>query len=64
MIKLTFKREELLRALDYCSASIEKKHTMPILSHILFKFNGNECVLIATNLDNYSSCFHRIERIS
>jgi len=51
MIKLTFKREELLRALDYCSASIEKKHTMPILSHILFKFNKNECVLIATNLD-------------
>lgn len=51
MIKLTFERGELLKALDYCSASIEKKHTMPILSHILFQFKANECTLIATNLD-------------
>lgn len=51
MIKLSFKKEELLRALDYCSSSIEKKNTMPILSHILFKFKGNECTLNATNIE-------------
>jgi len=51
MIKLSFKKEELLKALDYCSSSIEKKNTMPILSHILFKFKGKECALNATNLE-------------
>lgn len=51
MIKLSFKRDELLKALDYCSSSIEKKNTMPILSHILFKFKENECALNATNIE-------------
>lgn len=51
MIKLTFKRDELLKALDHCSSSIEKKHAMPILGHVLFKFKGNECTLNATNLE-------------
>ena len=51
MIELTFKREELLKALDYCSSSIEKKHAMIILTHILFCFKGNECTLNATNLE-------------
>ena len=51
MIKLTFKKEELLKALDYCSSSIEKKHPMVILTNILFNFSGNECTLNATNLE-------------
>ncbi len=51
MIKLTFKKEELLKALDYCSSSIEKKHPMVILTNILFNFKGNECTLNATNLE-------------
>lgn len=51
MIKLSFKREELLRALDFCSSSIEKKSTNPILSNILFKFKNDECSLNATNIE-------------
>ena len=51
MIKLTFKKEELLKALDYCSSSIEKKHPMVILTNILFNFGGKECTLNATNLE-------------
>ena len=51
MIKLTFKKEELLRALDYCSSCIEKKHPMVILTNILFSFKKNECMLNATNLE-------------
>ena len=51
MIKLTFKKEELLKALEYCSSSIEKKHPMVILTNILFNFKGKECTLNATNLE-------------
>lgn len=51
MIKLTFKKEELLRALDYCSSCIEKKHPMVILTNILFSFKEKECTLNATNLE-------------
>ncbi len=51
MIKLSFKREELLKAMDYCIGSIEKKHTMPILSHVLFDFKDNKCTLISTNIE-------------
>lgn len=51
MINLTFKRDELLKAIDYCSSSIEKKHPMVILTHILFNFKESECFLNATNLE-------------
>lgn len=51
MINLTFKRDELLKALDYCSSSIEKKHPNPILTNILFSFKDSECTLSATNLE-------------
>ena len=51
MIKLTFKKDELLKALDYCSSCIEKKHPMVILTNILFSFKDKECTLSATNLD-------------
>lgn len=51
MIKLSFKREALLKAIDHCIGSIEKKNTMPILSHVLFSFNNDDCTLISTNLE-------------
>jgi DNA polymerase III subunit beta len=51
MIKLSFKREELLKAIDHCIGSIEKKNTMPILSHVLFSFDNDRCTLISTNLE-------------
>ena len=51
MIKLTFKKEELLKALDYCNSCIEKKHPMVILTSVLFNFKDKECTLNATNLE-------------
>jgi DNA polymerase-3 subunit beta len=51
MIKLTFKKEELLKALDYCSSCIDKKHPMLILTSVLFSFKDKECTLNATNLE-------------
>ncbi|MCK5808685.1 DNA polymerase III subunit beta [bacterium] len=52
MIKRSFKREVITKALDRCFISIEKKNTMPILNHILFKTTETECTMIATNLDS------------
>ena len=51
MINLTFKRDELLKALDFCNSSIEKKHPNIILTNILFSFKDSECTLSATNLE-------------
>ena len=51
MIELTFKKEELLKALDYCSSCVEKKHPMVILTNILFSFKEKECTLTSTNLE-------------
>ncbi|MBO4699959.1 DNA polymerase III subunit beta [bacterium] len=51
MIKLTFKKDELFKALDYCNSCIEKKHPMVILTNILFSFKDKECTLSATNLE-------------
>ena len=51
MIKLTFKKDELLKALDYCSSCVEKKHPMVVLTSVLFSFKDKECTLSATNLE-------------
>ena len=52
MIKRSFKKEVITKALEKCFISIEKKNTMPILNHILIKVTETECTLSATNLDS------------
>ncbi len=52
MIKRTFKREIITKALDRCFISIDKKNTMPILNNILLETHDNYCTLISTNLDS------------
>lgn len=51
MTRITFKREELLRAVEYGMTSVEKKSTMPILSHVLLESSKNQCRIVSTNLD-------------
>ncbi len=51
MTRITFKRDELLRAVEYCMTSVEKKSTMPILSHVLLESTKNQCRIVSTNLD-------------
>ncbi len=51
MPKISFKKEDLLRAIESCLGSLEKKSTMPILSHLLFDQTKDECRIAATNLD-------------
>ncbi len=51
MTKIVFKREELINAIERCLGSIEKKSTMPILSHFLFDVAKGQCRIVSTNLD-------------
>lgn len=51
MLKIVFKKDDFTQALEYCITSIEKKNTMPILSHIILEFKGTDSKFISTNLD-------------
>ena len=44
---------DLLKALSHIHGIVEVRHTLPILSNIILKANGNELTLSSTNLDIY-----------
>jgi DNA polymerase III subunit beta len=46
-------RTPLLKALNHCQSVVEKKTTLPLLSHILVKAEGDKVTLAATDLDLY-----------
>ena len=45
------KRDDLLRPLQAVSGIVEKRHTLPILSNVLFECSGNRLQLLATDLE-------------
>ena len=51
MIKTTFNKKDLLKAIDCCNSSIEKKGTMPILTNILFDIKGSNALLNSMNYE-------------
>jgi len=51
MVKVSFRKDEVIRAVEICLGSVEKKSTMPILSHILLEVSKQQCQFVATNLD-------------
>ncbi len=51
MTRASFKREALIDAIERCLGSVEKKSTMPILSHFLFEAGKGQCRIVSTNLD-------------
>ena len=51
MIKTTFNKKDLLRAIECCNSSIEKKGTMPILTNILFDIKGSNALLNSMNYE-------------
>jgi DNA polymerase-3 subunit beta len=51
MSRIVFKREDLLKAVEYGMNSIEKKSTMPILSHMMLEAVKGKARIITTNLD-------------
>jgi len=51
MTKVTFNTKDLLKAIDCCNSSIEKKGTMPILTSILFDIRGSNALLNSMNYE-------------
>jgi len=50
-MELSIKRDALLKSLNLAQGIIEKKNTLPILSNVLLKAEGNKLFIIATDLD-------------
>ena len=45
------KRDDLLKPLQAVSGIVEKRHTLPILSNVLFERVGDRLLLLATDLE-------------
>ena len=50
-MEFSIKRETLLKSLNLAQGVIEKKNTLPILSNVLLKAEGNKIFVVATDLD-------------
>lgn len=51
MILIQAKRDELLMPLQAVTGIVEKRHTLPILSNVLFEREGSDLMLTATDLE-------------
>ena len=51
MLKLTIKKDDLIRGVGQTSAIAEKRSSMPILSHILMEVEDNKMRLTATDME-------------
>ena len=45
------KRDDLLKPLQAVSGIVEKRHTLPILSNVLFERSGDALLFLATDLE-------------
>ena len=50
-MKLIITKENLIKALQKIIGVVEKRQTMPILSHILIRRNENSCEVVASDLE-------------
>jgi len=50
-MKITLPRNDLLQALQLVSGAVEKRQTLPILSHVLFHFDKKTLLITATDLE-------------
>jgi DNA polymerase-3 subunit beta len=50
-VKVTIERGTLLKALSHVQSVVERRNTIPILSHVLLKAEGGTLSLTATDLD-------------
>jgi DNA polymerase-3 subunit beta len=51
MIKLSIERESLLKPLQLVAGVVERRQTLPILSHILLIINDNSLTFVGTDLE-------------
>jgi DNA polymerase-3 subunit beta len=50
-MKLIITKENLIKALQKIIGVVEKRQTMPILSHVLFRKINNEYEVVASDLE-------------
>ncbi len=50
-MKFSIERNELLKALTHVTGVVERRSTIPILSHVMLKADANSLALTATDLD-------------
>ena len=51
MMKFSMKRESLLKPLQLAAGVVERRQTMPILSHLLLSAKGKNLTFIGTDLE-------------
>src|SRR5574337_2027864 len=56
-------RENLLKALTTTARAVEKRQTVPVLSHFFLKLDDNELLLTATDLEIEIQCITKPENI-
>jgi DNA polymerase-3 subunit beta len=50
-MQISIKREDLLKPLSIVAGVVERRQTLPILSNLLLRFNGNDLTLTGTDLE-------------
>lgn len=50
-MKISIKREDLIKPLSVVAGVVEKRQTLPILSNILLRHNGKQMTLVGTDLE-------------
>jgi len=50
-MKISIKREDLIKPLSVVAGVVEKRQTLPILSNILVRHNGKQMTLVGTDLE-------------
>ena len=50
-MKFSVNQKDLQSSLNYCQGVIEKRNTLPILSHILLDVKNSSLTITATDLD-------------
>ncbi len=60
-MKVTISREALLQSLQMSVGVVERRHTLPILAHVLFSVNGKELRVTGTDLEVQLLSYAQIE---
>ena len=50
-MELVARKADLVRELQFFQQIVERKNTIPILANVLLEGSGNECTLLATDLE-------------
>ena len=60
-MKIIITKENLIKSLQKVIGVVEKRQTMPILSHVLFRATNDKYEVVASDLDVQLSCAVSLE---